>query len=532
MSILNNNSNSFLSSSPSGGGGGATGQAGYYGSFFDTQDQFALNTTDAYPVEINNTDSAATNGISIENDSLGNPTKIVFQNSGIYSITWSIQFVNTDNNNIHDANVWLRKNAENATGNLADSNSIFSVPEQHGGVDGHLIGTVNYVLSLNANDYLQICFSVTDIEVSLQTLPTGTTPTVPQTPCIILTAFNISSQGLGYASLTSTTSNTLGLGSKTFTTNLSSTETAFNVGTRARVSGLITTNYLEGVITAFSGNSLTIDVDSYGGTGTLSSWTFSVTGSQGATGAGITTLNTLTSLTQTFATGTSGSDFAINSSGSIHTFDLPTASSVNRGALSTTDWSRFANFQVLTAYQNLGSVFKSILLSNPSISNLTQPINLSTAQLRLIAVHVPIAATITGVKWYQSTQGNFTGNGYNGVGLYTYSGGTATLVASSTDSEATWETFSANTWGNVAFSTPYSASAGTYYIAALFNGGATAPALLGTVNSGNANVNIGDFSNSAKLSLTLGSQASLPATVSMSGVGVAVSANNLGLYLY
>ena len=57
--------------------------------------------------------------------------------------------------------------------------------------------------------------------------------------------------------------------------------------------------------------------------------------------SGISALNGLTSTTQTFATGTSGTDFGISSSGSIHTFNLPTASATNRGALSSTDWSIF-----------------------------------------------------------------------------------------------------------------------------------------------------------------------------------------------
>ena len=59
------------------------------------------------------------------------------------------------------------------------------------------------------------------------------------------------------------------------------------------------------------------------------------------TDTGITSLNGLTALTQTFAVGTSGTDFAISSVTSTHTFNLPTASVSNRGALSSADWTTF-----------------------------------------------------------------------------------------------------------------------------------------------------------------------------------------------
>jgi hypothetical protein len=63
------------------------------------------------------------------------------------------------------------------------------------------------------------------------------------------------------------------------------------------------------------------------------------------TDTGITSLNGLTALTQTFAVGTSGTDFGISSSTSTHTFNLPTASATNRGALSSADWTTFNNKQ-------------------------------------------------------------------------------------------------------------------------------------------------------------------------------------------
>jgi hypothetical protein len=56
---------------------------------------------------------------------------------------------------------------------------------------------------------------------------------------------------------------------------------------------------------------------------------------------GLTALNGLIAQVQNFATGTSGTDFTINSVTDTHTFNLPTASALNRGALSSADWTTF-----------------------------------------------------------------------------------------------------------------------------------------------------------------------------------------------
>jgi len=54
-----------------------------------------------------------------------------------------------------------------------------------------------------------------------------------------------------------------------------------------------------------------------------------------ALGSGIGTLNTLTASSQSFATGTSGTDFNISSSTATHTFNIPSASTSNRGLVTT-----------------------------------------------------------------------------------------------------------------------------------------------------------------------------------------------------
>ena len=52
-------------------------------------------------------------------------------------------------------------------------------------------------------------------------------------------------------------------------------------------------------------------------------------------GGAITSLNGLTATSQTFATGTTGTDFNISSSGTVHTFNIPDASATARGVVTT-----------------------------------------------------------------------------------------------------------------------------------------------------------------------------------------------------
>ena len=60
-----------------------------------------------------------------------------------------------------------------------------------------------------------------------------------------------------------------------------------------------------------------------------------ITAAANGSSGGLSSLNALTGATQTFAVGTSGTDFAIVSTGTSHTFNIPDASASNRGLVTT-----------------------------------------------------------------------------------------------------------------------------------------------------------------------------------------------------
>jgi hypothetical protein len=166
-------------------------------------------------------------------------------------------------------------------------------------------------------------------------------------------------------------------------------------------------------------------------------------------------------------------------------------------------------------------------------------INTSTAfadgTLRLMAVHLTTAKTITGFRWYQQTAGNYTADNYNGIGLYTISGGTLTLVASTTDDGNIWKA-TGGAWTSKALSAPYTAAAGVYFIGMLYNSSVqtTAPAIgSGTTLANSAGISTVpsvDFANSVKLVGSIAGQNTLPATQAMTGVGTSNAPLYVALY--
>jgi hypothetical protein len=147
-----------------------------HGAFQDSTDQVAANTTTAYPVTFNTTDFA--NGVTMASGS-----RITVADAGIWNLQFSIQFTNTTNT-AQDVDVWFRVNGTNS----ANSNSRFGfAPRKSAGDPYHTIAAMNYFLSLNATDYVEIMWRPTDVGVTIEQYAAGTSPTRPAVPSAIVT---------------------------------------------------------------------------------------------------------------------------------------------------------------------------------------------------------------------------------------------------------------------------------------------------------------------------------------------------------
>jgi hypothetical protein len=147
-----------------------------HGAFQDSTDQTAASTTAAYAVTFNTTDFS--NGVTIASNS-----RITVADAGIWNLQFSIQFKNTSNDG-QDVDIWFRKNGTN----IDNSNSRFHLSQRKSAGDpSHLIAAMNFFVSMDSADYIEIMWRTTSTAVSLEHFSTSTSPTRPAVPSAIVT---------------------------------------------------------------------------------------------------------------------------------------------------------------------------------------------------------------------------------------------------------------------------------------------------------------------------------------------------------
>ena len=147
-----------------------------YAEFEDQTDQVAANTTTAYAITFDTTEIS--NGIT-----LSNLSRINVAQAGIYNFNFTIQVKNTVNDS-EDIDIWFRKNGTN----IPNSNKRFGMSaRKSAGNPSHLVAAMNFFVKLNANDYVEIVFRVSNVGVSLEHFAASSTPDRPAVPSVIAT---------------------------------------------------------------------------------------------------------------------------------------------------------------------------------------------------------------------------------------------------------------------------------------------------------------------------------------------------------
>jgi hypothetical protein len=144
-----------------------------YGSFYDTTTQLGTTINTAKAITFNTTDLS--NGVY-----LGTPTSRVYVDTpGIYNYDMSFQLDKTSGG-VGSFYIWFRLNGAD----VANSASYIQIQ----GNNAEIFSSLNYFFDLNAGDYVEIMFSVSDLSVELAAFAAAAP--VPAIPSIILTVAN------------------------------------------------------------------------------------------------------------------------------------------------------------------------------------------------------------------------------------------------------------------------------------------------------------------------------------------------------
>lgn len=160
-----------------------------YNQLISNTDQTAASVANAYAITYDVEDFP--DGISVVSNS-----QITFAQSGIYNITYSIQFKNT-NNDLETIDIWLRKDGTD----IAGSNTRFAIPARKStGDPSYLVAVTPIMVDIEtANQYVEIMWRVSNTAVTIEHLPAvtaspGVTPAIPATPSVIVGVTFISAQ--------------------------------------------------------------------------------------------------------------------------------------------------------------------------------------------------------------------------------------------------------------------------------------------------------------------------------------------------
>lgn len=145
------------------------------GSFFSTQTQSATTINTPKAMTLNNTD-AFSSGISVASNS-----RITVNTTGIYNLQFSAQIDRVSGSGLDVLDIWYRVQGVDAP----NSNTKITIA---GNVnESKVVASWNFFISLNANQYVELMYSVTDLAVQIVAETANLSVPHPATPSLIVT---------------------------------------------------------------------------------------------------------------------------------------------------------------------------------------------------------------------------------------------------------------------------------------------------------------------------------------------------------
>ena len=149
---------------------------GFWGSFVSLESQYVNSTTSAYSMTADTKTSG--NGVIVSAD-----TRFIVASAGTYNLQFSCQIESTGGGSTQTMDIWLAINGNNV------SNSNTQVVGNSN--NGRAVAAWNFVEPMNAGDYFELKFRVSDTRLGFAYDVAAINPTRPAIPSVIVTVTQV-----------------------------------------------------------------------------------------------------------------------------------------------------------------------------------------------------------------------------------------------------------------------------------------------------------------------------------------------------
>lgn len=119
-------------------------------------------------------------GVHVINNALGVPSRITVDDTGVYNIQFSAQLQKSDAGT-DNVDIWLTKQGQNVA--YTNSQQVMV----NSGATSRVVVAWNFMIDLNAGQYVELMWSTADTALQILALPAQTGPPRPAIPSLIVT---------------------------------------------------------------------------------------------------------------------------------------------------------------------------------------------------------------------------------------------------------------------------------------------------------------------------------------------------------